>query len=102
MKEIVLNITMQIPCDFELKWHEWLYQDFLLQREVVNDFVQHKLYRVRTADAEVKTYALQLFAADNKNFETFMDQELSKLLQSIFIKWGDEILAFASILESVN
>ena len=65
-------------------------------------FFDHRFYQlVGEDDNEGITFVIQFYCHDQTNYDTYMAQQASGLLQKAFLQWGNRFVSFRTLLVSV-
>jgi predicted RNA-binding protein YlqC (UPF0109 family) len=66
-------------------------------------FYEYRVYRLlEQDDSEGKTYITQFLTDSEKNFEEYLLHFAPGLREKAIVKWGDQIVAFRTLLENVQ
>jgi hypothetical protein len=66
-------------------------------------FSEWKLFRLlEQDDDEGSTFIVQFFAPTSKQYQQYIDEYASVLRKKSFDKWGDQFIAFRTVMEVVN
>jgi hypothetical protein len=100
---IVYNITIKINPEIEQPWLQWQRTEHIPDIMSTGLFTEWKMFRLLDQDeSEGITYVLQYFAATPEDFELYIDQYASMLREKAFERWGDQFIAFRSVMELVR
>lgn len=99
----VYNITIKINPEIEKEWLQWQYDEHIPDIMSTGLFTEWKMFRLLEQDeTEGITYVLQYFAATSDNYQRYIEQHASLLRQKAFQRWGDQFIAFRSVLQLVK
>jgi hypothetical protein len=100
---IVYNVTIKVNEAIAKDWLHWLQQEHI--PDVINTGYFTKavvLKLLDTTDLEDPTYAVQYYAENKANLDSYLDQFATEMRNRAFHKWGDQFIAFRSVMEVVN
>jgi len=100
---IVYNVTIKIADAVHTAWLQWLQQVHIpevIQTGCFTHAVVLKLMEVD--DAEGPTYAVQYFAESKALYNNYIENHAAALRQKSFEKWGNQFIAFRSVMQVVN
>jgi Domain of unknown function (DUF4286) len=100
---ILYNVTIKVYNTIHNEWLKWLKEVHIpdiMQTECFTDF---KILRLLEVDeAEGPTYAIQYFAESKALYNLYMEKYAQQLKQKSFDKWGNQFIAFRSIMQVLN
>jgi hypothetical protein len=101
---IVYNITVKIAAAIETDWVQWQKQEHIPDIMATGLFAAYRFYKLLTdePDEEGPTYVVQYDATDFVHYQRYIDAHAPLLRKKAFDKWGDQFIAFRSLLEVVN
>jgi hypothetical protein len=66
-------------------------------------FTHHRILRLLDVDeTEGPTYAFQYFASSKERYDHYISQFSPELRNKTYEKWGDQFIAFRSLMEVVE
>jgi hypothetical protein len=100
---IIYNVTIKVHNAIQHEWLDWLKQEHI--PEVMNtgcfsDFTILRLLEID--DSEGPSYAIQYRAESKALYNQYIEKFASIMRQQSFDKWGDQFIAFRSVLQVVN
>ncbi|MCX6313491.1 MAG: DUF4286 family protein [Sphingobacteriales bacterium] len=100
---IIYNVTIKVHSAIQHEWLDWLKQEHI--PEVMNtgcftDFTILRLLEID--DAEGPSYAIQYRAESKALYNQYIEKFAGIMRQRSFDKWGDQFIAFRSVLQVVN
>jgi hypothetical protein len=100
---IIYNVTIKVQSAIQHEWLDWLKQEHI--PEVMNtgcftDFTILRLLEID--DAEGPSYAIQYRAESKALYNQYIEKFAGIMRQRSFDKWGDQFIAFRSVLQVVN
>jgi hypothetical protein len=100
---LIYNVTIQVTHAIHDSWIEWMKIEHI--PEVMNTGCFEKYQWVRlleTDETEGITYAVQYYCAEKKNYESYIQRHAPLLRQKGLDKWGNQFIAFRSLMGIVN
>ncbi len=99
----IYNVTTKVNWNIHDAWFEWMQQEHMPALIETNCFIRYQLLKLHEQDdADGPTYIAQYFAESkalyNRYIEFFADKADKKYLD----KWGDNFVAFSTLLEVVE
>ena len=98
----IYNVTTKVNWGICDEWLKWMREEHL--QEVVNTgcFYKSTLLRIlETDEEEGPTFAAQYYATEKKDYLLYLEQFAPLLRQKAVLKWGDNIISFRSVMETV-
>jgi len=100
---IVYNITLKIEPAIEAQWLPWQKEEHIPDVMATGQFIDHKFFRLLDQHEEDGvTYVVQYFAATIDHYNTYVREFSQQLRQKAFDKWGNQFIAFRTIMQSVD
>jgi hypothetical protein len=100
---IVYNISIKVDKTIEKEWVEWQNKEHIPEVMSSGQFTNHKFYRLlEQEDAEAATYIVQYFSPSLENYHHYMEHVAPLLRQKTLDKWGNQFIAFRTIMQSVD
>ena len=100
---IVYNITAKVTWVIAEDWLDWQRQEHIPQMLETGLITDYKIFRLLEQDEEEgPTFTMQFFFASWENYETYtrnFSNNLRTLSQSL---WGDQYIAFRTVMQLVN
>lgn len=100
---IIYNVTCNIPEEIEDEWVHWMKHVHIPEVIATEKFTGFKMLKLLTgvSDNEGVNYAIQYFCHSIEDYEEYVDRYAEKLREKTFVKYGDKVLAFRTLLEEV-
>jgi len=99
---ILYNVTIKIDNDVEEEWLDWIKINYIKKVINTNLFFDFKLYRLlNDSDKDGSTYAIQFFANDLSEVETYLNNYAAEISEHHRQKFIHKHVAFMTLLESV-
>lgn len=99
---IVYNSTIKVHPAIEAKWLQWQKEEHIPETMRCGQFTAGHIYRLLDQDdSDGNTYIIQYEARDLAQYQRYLDEFAPALLQKAFDKWGDQFIAFRTIMQVV-
>ncbi len=100
---IVYNISMKVNAAIEKDWVEWQHQEHIPAIMASGQFSDYRFYKLlEEENDEGATYIIQYFASSIENYNSYITHIAPQLRQKAFDKWGNQFIAFRSIMKDVE
>lgn len=100
---LLYNITTKVDNIISEEWLQWQREIHIPEIMATGLFHEHRMYRLlEQDDSEGKTYITQFFTSSEKDYEEYLNHFAPGLREKSFAKWGDQIVAFRTLLENVQ
>ena len=100
---IIYNVTVKISWQIAEQWVAWMQQKHIPDIMKTECFSSHQFVKLLDIDEEEgPTYATQFYASTRAKVNIYIDEHAPTLRDDSFNKWGDQFIAFRSIMEVVN
>lgn len=100
---IVYNVTIKVNEQIAIEWLDWIQQEHILDVMDTGCFTSAKLLRLlEIDDEEGPTYAVQYFAESKSDYNRYMELHAERMRQKSFDKWGNQFIAFRSVMQTVQ
>lgn len=87
----------------EAEWLKWARDVYIVTAIESGCFVTGRVLRLLdTEDDEGPTYAIQLEAAGRPAYDNWINGLAEPLMEEAFRRWGNQFIAFKSLLSIVN
>jgi len=100
---IIYNVTIKVADAIKTEWLDWLKQEHIpevLGTKCFSKATVHHLLEID--DSEGPTYAVQYLAQNIDDYKKYIDEFAGIMRQRSFDRWGDQFIAFRTIMEVVN
>ncbi len=100
---IIYNVTIKITNTIHQDWLQWL-KDKHIPDIIQTGCFTHAviLHLLEVDDSEGPTYAVQYFAKSKGFYNNYIETHAGIMRQKSFEKWGDQFIAFRSVMQVVN
>jgi hypothetical protein len=100
---IVYNVTLKITNTIHTAWLEWLKEVHIPEVIQTGCFTHAVILKLMEIDeAEGPTYAVQYFAESKGLYNNYIENHAGIFRQKSFDKWGNQFIAFRSVMQVVN
>jgi hypothetical protein len=100
---LLYNITTKVDNAISDEWLQWQRKIHVPEIMASGLFYEYRVYRLlEQDDSEGKTYIAQFLTDSEKNFEEYLLHFAPGLREKAIVKWGDQIVAFRTLLENVQ
>ena len=99
---IVYNLTIKVTNQVAERWLEWLQLEHIPDVMNTGCFTDSSVMRLlEVDDTEGPTYAVQFKAVSKADYNRYIELHASALRQTSYDAWGDQFLAFRSVMQVV-
>lgn len=100
---IIYNVTCNIPEEIESDWVHWMKHVHIPEVIATEKFTGFKMLKLLTPveDNEGVNYAIQYFCNSIEDYNDYADHYAPGLRAKTFEKYGEQVLAFRTLLEEV-
>jgi Domain of unknown function (DUF4286) len=100
---IVYNVTIKIANAIHAGWLQWLKEEHIPEVIQTGCFTHATILRLMEVDdTEGPTYAVQYFAESKGLYNNYIENHAPLMRQKSFTKWGNQFIAFRSVMQVVN
>jgi hypothetical protein len=97
------NVTVKVAHPISSQWLEWIKNEHVPEVLATGCFINANILRILDIDdSEGPSYAIQYFAENRAAYDRYIELYANDMRQKSFNKWGDQFIAFRSIMEAVN
>lgn len=99
----IYNITIKVHESIKVEWLNWLKEEHI--PDVINTgcFTHAVILQLlEVDDSEGPTYAVQYYAESKSLYNNYISAHSAQMRQKGFDKWGDQFIAFRSVMQVVN
>jgi len=98
----VYNITTKVDNIIEEEWILWQKEIHIPEILGTGFFYDHRFFKLLDQNEdEGKTYVIQYFALERKDYEEYVRKYAPALREKAFKKWGNQFITFRTLLKSV-
>ena len=100
---IIYNVTIKIANVIQTRWLQWLKEEHIPEVIQTGCFTYATILRLlEVDDTEGPTYAIQYFAESKGLYNNYIEKHAPTMRQKSFDKWGNQFIAFRSVMQVVN
>ena len=100
---VIYNITVKVETKIAKEWLQWIMEEHIPEMMQTNCFVDNKVLRLlEVDDSEGPTYTIQFYAESKADYNRYMEIHAKKIRFKTQEKWGDQLIAFRSVMEVVK
>jgi hypothetical protein len=100
---IVYNVTIKVFDAIHANWLVWLRQEHIPEIMQTGCFTNYKILRLLEVDEdEGPTYAIQYFADSKALYNQYIEIHAEQLRNASYAKWGNNFIAFRSVMQIVD
>jgi hypothetical protein len=100
---IIYNVTIKIQNTIHQQWLIWLKDEHIPEILNTGCFTQSNVLQLlETDDSEGPTYAVQFHAESKAQYNRYLELFSGELRKKSYEKWGDQFIAFSSLMQVVN
>jgi hypothetical protein len=100
---IIYNITIKVEKQIAQAWLQWA--EVVHIREIMKTgcFTSYRIVRLlEIDDSEGPTFALQFEAESKADYNRYIELHANLIRQHSFERWGEQFIAFRSLMEVVK
>ena len=100
---IIYNVTVKVEPQIADEWLKWIGSEHIPEIMHTGCFTDFKIVRLlEVDDSEGPTYAIQYFARTKEDYDRYIEFHSSDIIKKSFDKWGEQFIAFRSVMEVVH
>ena len=100
---IIYNVTTQVAGNIATSWLQWLKQEHIPDIIATGCFTNATILRLIEVDETPgPTYAIQYHAESKALYNRYIEAFAEEMRKKAIAKWGDQFIAFRSVLQVVN
>ena len=100
---IAFNFTIKVSQRIQQEWLVWVQEEHIPAILSTRLFDDYKLYRLLEHDeTEGPTFIIQFFTSSIERYRQYIIEFAPKLQQASWDKWGNNFIAFRTIMEVVH
>jgi hypothetical protein len=101
----IYNVTIKIEAQIQDSWLAWMQNTHISEVLATGMFEDARLSQLLEPQIEEDnsfTYVVQYFTTDIKNYETYINEFAPSLREKGFAEFGNQFIAFRSLLKSIQ
>ena len=100
---IIYNVTVKVEPQIAEEWLKWIRDIHIPEIMNTGCFIDFKIVRLlELDDSEGPTYAIQYSARTKEDYNRYIDFHSSEFIKKSFDRWGEQFIAFRSVMEVVH
>jgi hypothetical protein len=100
---IIYNVTVKTDPSISGAWLQWLQEEHIPHIIETGCFTHATVLRLlEVDDTEGPTFAVQYHSPNRALYDRYIDQFAGEMRQRAFDKWGNQFIAFRSVMELVH
>ncbi|HEX5655316.1 MAG TPA: DUF4286 family protein [Chitinophagaceae bacterium] len=100
---IIYNVTVKVQPGIADDWLHWLKEEHIPAMKGTGCFTHAVVLQIlEPEDAEGITYAVQYHAESKALYNRYIERYADTMRQKGIIKWGDQFIAFRTVMQVVN
>lgn len=100
---IIYNISIKITTAIETDWVKWQQQEHIPEIMASGQFSEYKFCKLLEQEVDDSaTYIVQFVAESNEKYQHYIKHFAPLLRRKALDKWGDQFIAFRSVMEAVS
>ncbi len=100
---IVYNVTTKVTNAINQSWLQWIQEEHIPGIVNTGCFTHATVLQLlETDDNEGPTYVVQYFAESKSQYNRYTEKHAAGMRQKAFAKWGDQFIAFRSLMQVIH
>ncbi|MBX9783688.1 MAG: DUF4286 family protein [Chitinophagaceae bacterium] len=100
---ILYNVTIKLTREIHASWIEWMKEEHMPEMLATGCFTKYNLLRLLEVDEEEgPTYAAQYYAESKALYNQYIEQYSTAQRQKGIDKWGNQFIAFRTVMQAVD
>ena len=100
---LIYNVTVKVEQQIADAWLQWALEVHIPDVMHTQCFTDYRVVRLlEVDDSEGPTYAIQYHAVSKADYNRFIELHASEMRKRSFEKWGEQFIAFRSVMQVVN
>ena len=99
----IYNVTVKPDWNIHDAWVKWMLNEYMPALLQTNCFMQYKLLRLHEQDdTEGPTYIAQYFTESKALYDRYIELYADAFRRDVKEKWGENFVAFRTLMEVVH
>lgn len=99
----IYNVTNKVSWAIQDQWVQWMKEVHIPEVMATGCFTESRmLHLLENDDEEGATYAVQYRVASKEQYEHYINTYAPALRQDALNRWGDQFIAFRTIMQVVH
>jgi hypothetical protein len=100
---LIYNVTCKVSWPIHDDWVQWMKEKHIPDVMKKNCFTEYRFARLLDIDeTDGPTYSIQYSADNREQYERYIDLFAPALRKDITKNWGENVIAFRTLMELVN
>lgn len=100
---LVYNVTLKVNWPIHEAWVKWMKEKHIPDVLNTKCFTGNRFMRLlETDEEEGPTYVMQYFAESRGQYDQYIELHAPAMRKDLTDNWGDNFIAFRSLMELVN
>jgi hypothetical protein len=100
---IIYNVTIKVQASIHQQWLIWIKAEHIPAILNTGCFSHSTILQLlETDESEGPTYALQFHSESKAQYNRYLELFSNELRKKSYEKWGDQFIAFSSVMQVVN
>lgn len=100
---LIYNVTIKIDWSIEKDWTGWMLDEHMPEVVATGCFESSRLLRLLEVDeTDGPTFAAQYIAESKEAYNAYIQQHAPAMRKKVTEKWGNQLVAFRSLMEVVH
>ena len=100
---IVYNVTTKVTHAIGQAWLQWINEEHIPAMISTGCFTHAVVMELlEIDDSEGPTYVVQYFADSKSLYNNYIDKHATHMRQQTIAKWGDQFIAFRSVMQVIH
>lgn len=100
---LVYNVTIKLDTSIHEQWLVWMKTVHMPEVMATNYFTECRLLRLlETDESDGPTYAAQYTCNSRAEYDSYIAEHSAALRKASIDRWGQQFIAFRSIMELIN
>ena len=100
---LIYNVTAKVTWAIHEKWMQWMKEKHIPEVMATGCFTGNQVLRLlETDEAEGPTYAIQYRAEKMEDYQEYISTHAPAFRKELTERWGDNFIAFRSLMEVVG
>ena len=99
----IYNVTTKVDHDIVTEWLQWQKEIHIPEIMRTGFFTDHKFYKLLEHDDEAGCVFVTQYLADSRNnYELYISRAAAGLRKKAADKWGEKVVSFRTMLQTVE
>ncbi len=99
---ILYNVTVSVDANIADEWLDWMKKTHIAEVMATGLFSSYEIYKVLLQKESELTFSVQYFTTSMGKLQQYQAKHAQELQAKHSSKFGDKVLAFRTVLESVK